>query len=64
MNNPLNTSFFQKVADIILKPGDWICQFFKMKKGVERDFLRLYLNIFLYTKIAVFGAAYFAFRSL
>ena len=49
-----------KISRIILKPGEWICDFFKVKEGDSRYFLRLYLNIFLYTKIAVFIAVYLA----
>lgn len=60
MTLPLKTHFLDKLTEVILKPGDWICQLFKMKEGEERYFLRLYLNIFFYTKIAVLGAVYLA----
>ncbi|HBN21635.1 MAG TPA: hypothetical protein DD412_00155 [Holosporales bacterium] len=56
--------FCDKLIDLILKPGDWICHLFKVKEGEPRYFLRLYLNIFIYTKIAVFGAVFFALRSI
>ena len=46
--------FFDKLINLILKPGDWICQLFKVKEGESRYFLRLYLNIF----ICLFGAAF------
>ncbi len=37
----------------ILWPGDIICTLFKVKEGESRFFLRLYLNLFIYTKVAV-----------
>jgi len=56
--------FFDNLINLILKPGDWICRLFKVKEGEPRYFLRLYLNIFIYTKIAVLGAVFFALRSI
>lgn len=56
-------SFFDKLIELILKPGDLICQLFKVKEGEPRYFLRLYLNIFIYTKVAVFGAVFLALHS-
>tara|TARA_R110002095_G_scaffold100682_1_gene88536 strand:+ start:1968 stop:2162 length:195 start_codon:yes stop_codon:yes gene_type:complete len=56
--------FFDKIIDWILKPGELICQLFKVKEGEPRYFLRLYLNIFIYTKIAVFGAVFLALHSI
>ena len=53
-------TFLDKIINIILKPGDLICLAFKVEEGDSRYFLRLYLNIFIYTKIAVFTAVYLA----
>ncbi len=63
MTMPSKIRFLNKIVEIILKPGEWICQLFNMKESEQRYFLRLYLNIFIYTKIAVFGAVYFAIMS-
>ena len=49
--------------DRVLWPGDVICRLFDVKGLEERFFLRLYVNIFIYTKLsvglAVFLAVYF-----
>ena len=58
MTKNLKSAVSDKIIDVILKPGEWICQAFKVKEGDSRYFLRLYLNIFIYTKVAVFGAVY------
>lgn len=42
-----------KFVTLILWPGEAVCQFFKVKEGDSRFFLRLYLNLFIYTKITV-----------
>ncbi len=60
MTKNSNVTTSDKIIDIILKPGEWICLFFKVKEGDSRYFLRLYLNIFIYTKVAVCAAVYLA----
>ncbi len=42
-----------RFVEIILWPGDMICRLFGVKDLEDKFFLRLYVNIFIHSKIAV-----------
>ena len=49
-----------KIFYWILRPGDWVCDLFKVEETYERRFLlRLFINLAIYAKI--FGGLAFYF---
>jgi hypothetical protein len=42
------------ISKIVLMPGDLICRLFKVKNPANQDLLRIYINLFIYAKIAIF----------
>ena len=41
------------ISYIILWPGDVLCKLFNVKTKPNQDLLRIYINLFIYTKIAI-----------
>ena len=47
------TSIIDFVANIILMPGDFVCRFLKVKDPANQNLLRIYINLFIYGKMAI-----------
>jgi hypothetical protein len=41
------------LSNIILMPGDFICRLFKVQNPEKHALLRIYINLFIYAKIAI-----------
>jgi hypothetical protein len=41
------------ISDMILMPGDLICRLFKLSNPEQHALLRIYINLFIYAKIAI-----------
>ena len=41
------------ISYIILWPGDMLCKLFGVKTKHNQELLRIYLNLFIYTKLAI-----------
>lgn len=52
-----------KIAYWMLRPGDWICDVFKVEETYEKRFLlRLFINLGVYAKVFGGLAFYFALK--
>lgn len=52
-----------KIYYWLLRPGDWVCDLFKVEASYERRFLlRLFINLGVYAKVFGGIAFYFALQ--
>lgn len=58
------SSRMTRLINLVLWPGTRICRFFNVQDDERLFFLRLYINLFIYTKLAVLLAVFLALHNL